>query len=350
MIIALNMRLYQKRGIWYVTLPGNIRKSLKTRDKQIAGRLYNRIKKEALLGNIIQINKSQQIILSDFVKEYLKHSMAHKKHSTYLRDKYSINKLLEYIGNRPLKTITPKILDGFHTDLINAGHKASGVAITSRHCRAAFSKAVHWDYIKTNPYNRTGKIRVEKKPPRFYSEDELKKIFEAISNDQDFHDLITCYLLTGMRRTELFSLKRKNLDFKQNTITIVESKTDWRVIEMDEDVRNILKKRCKKYNISRLFPTWKHPNAITHRWIRLMKRLKIKNARLHDLRHSTASYLIMSGVDIRIIQEILGHSDISTTRIYTHLAPGHMKKAFAKLGNLHRISTGQYPRIKNDNN
>ena len=350
MITALHMRLYKKRGIWYVALPGNIRRSLKTKDKEMAGRLYNRIKKEALLGNIIQINKSQQITLSNYIKEYLEHSKAHKKHSTYLRDKYSINKLLEHVGNRLLKTITPKMLDKFHTDLINAGHKPSGVAITFRHCRAALSKAVSWDYIKTNPYNRAGKIRVEKKPPRFYSEDELKKIFEAISKDQDFHDLITCYLLTGMRRKELFSLQPKNIDFKNNTITIVESKTDWRVIEMDKEVKNILKRRCKKHNIGRLFPTWKHPNAITHRWIRLMKRLKIENARLHDLRHSTASYLIMSGVDIRTIQEILGHSDISTTRIYTHLAPGHMKKAFAKLGNLHRISTGQYPKVKIDNN
>ena len=80
-----------------------------------------------------------------------------------------------------------------------------------------------------------------------------------------------------------------------------------------------------------------------------MKRLNLENARLHDLRHSTASYLIMAGVDIRTIQSILGHSDIATTRIYTHLAPGHMKKAFAKLGNLRRISAGHYPKIEIEN-
>lgn len=346
MIPAFNMRLYQYRGIYHVAFPGNIRRSLKTRDKQIAERLYNKLKREALLGNIIKLDKLQKITLSSFIKEYLEYSKARKKHNTFLRDKYSINKLLEYIGNQSLKTITSKILDNFHTDLLNAGYKPSGVEITFRHCSAAFSRAINWDYIKTNPYNRAEKIRVDKKPPRFYSEDELKRIFEAISKDQDFHDLITCYLLTGMRRTELFSLQPKNIDFNNNTITIVESKTNWRTIEMDEKVKSVFERRCKKYNIGRLFPVWKHPNAITHRWIRLMKRLKIENARLHDLRHSTASYLIMAGVDIRIIQEILGHSDISTTRIYTHLAPGHMKKAFAKLGNLHRISNGQYPKIE----
>ena len=265
------MRLFQRRGIWYIALLGNLRRSLKIKDKEIAKRLKNKIKKEALLDNIIQLNKSQQITLSNFTKEYLKHARAHKKHSTYLRDKYSINKLLEHIGNRPLKTITPKTIDKFHTDLINAGHKDSGVAITARHCRAALNKAADWDYIKTNPYNRAGKIKVEKKPPRFYSEDELKKIFKAIAKDQDFHDLITCYLLTGMRRKELFSLQPKNVDFKNNTITITESKTDWRVIEMNEKVNEILKRRCKKCSIGRLFPRWKHPNAITHRWIRLLK-------------------------------------------------------------------------------
>jgi integrase len=349
MITALNMRLYQYRGIWHIALPGNVRRSLKTRDKQIATRLHNKIKKEILLGNIIKINKSQQITLSNFIKEYLEYSKAEKRHSTYLRDKYSLNKLLENIGNRPLKSITSKILDKFHVDLINAGHKTAGVAITARHCRAALNRAVSWDYIKASPYNRTRKIKVEKRPPRFYTEDELKKIFNAISNDQNFYDLIKCYLLTGMRRKELFSLQRKHVDLINNTITIVESKTDWRVIEIDEELKDILERRCKKYNIGRLFPMWKHPDAITHRWVRLMKRLNIQNARLHDLRHSTASYLIMAGVDIRTIQNILGHSDISTTRIYTHLAPGHMKKAFAKLKNLHRISNGQYPKIEINN-
>ncbi len=83
--------------------------------------------------------------------------------------------------------------------------------------------------------------------------------------------------------------------------------------------------------------------------VRLMNRLKIEDARLHDLRHSTASYLIMAGVDIRTIQNILGHTDIATTRTYTHLAPGHMKKAFAKLKNLEKISNGQYPKLEIDN-
>ena len=163
MILSLNMRLYQRHGTWYISLPGNIRRSLKIKDKEITKRLKNKIKKEALLDNIIQINQSQQITLANFIKEYLEYSKAHKKDNTYLRDKYSINKLLQYIGNRPLKTITPKMLDKFHADPLNADYRPSGVATTYRHCSVAFNKAVHWDYIKTNPCDRAEKIKVRSK-------------------------------------------------------------------------------------------------------------------------------------------------------------------------------------------
>ena len=68
MILDFGMRLYQKpSGIWYVSLPGNIRRSLKTRDNQAAQRLFRRLKKEAMLGNVITLEKQNKICLADFI-------------------------------------------------------------------------------------------------------------------------------------------------------------------------------------------------------------------------------------------------------------------------------------------
>jgi integrase len=351
MIVNFGMRLYRRQnGVWYVGLPGNKRQSLRTRDKQVAQRLYRRLKREALLGNVRQLERQQRCNLKDFVNQYIEFSAAHKKESTSKRDEYSLNKVLQWIGNKPLHTITAKMIDDFHADLINSGHKKSGVAITFRHNRAAFNQAVKWGYLKNSPFETAKRIQVEKRPPRFYSEKELKKIFEAISKSKDFHELITCYLLTGMRRSELFYLSIRNIDFKNNLITIAKTKTTWRTIPLESPVREILQSRCKTAGIGRLWPKWKHPNAVTHRWIRLMKRLGMKG-RLYDLRHSFASHLAMAGEHIRTIQNWLGHSDLSTTMIYTHLSPDHMRQSVARLENLHKISTGQYPKkitIKNN--
>lgn len=341
MIIDLGMRLYKKpSGIWYISLPGNIRRSLKTKDKQLAQRLFERLKKEALLGNVIALERKSRISLADFIDEYNEFCKAYKRTSTAKRDKYSLEKLKTWVGNISLQFITAKQLDSFHADLINSGLKKSGVAITYRHCRAAFSQAVKWEYLKSNPYSRAKPIRVEARPPRFFTKDELTRIFEAIKEDPDFHDLITCYLFTGLRRSELFYLQARNIDLDNRLITVIISKSRWRSIPMDSLVFEIMEHRCKKYPVGRLWRNWNHPDRITHRWIRLMKKLGMKG-RLHDLRHSFASHLAMEGADIRTIQELLGHSDITTTQIYSHLSPEHMRKAISKLEKLHQRDTGQ---------
>ena len=349
------MKPYQKRGIYYVRLSKKFGKnagkriSLKTRNHQDAVRMARKLDREAILSKIVEFDSGKKTSISEFKKEYLEYSKAHKKESTFIRDKYSLNKLIEHIGDISIQSIKTKDIDQFHTALINSGLKPSGVAITARHIRAALNQAVTWEYIKSNPYSRAKKIKIEKNPPRYYTEDELKKIFEKIKPDDEFHDLITCYLLTGLRRSELAYLEVRDIDLVNGVITIRSetSKTSGRSVPVSDAVLDILKRRCESIKVGRLFPKWKHPNAITHRWIRLMKRLKM-TGRLHDLRHSFASHLAMAGEDIRTIQELMGHSDISITKIYSHLSPNHLKQSVSKLKNLHRISTGQYPKKVKD--
>lgn len=339
MITSFRMRLYQrKNGIYYVALPKNKRRSLKTRNKQKAERLYNRIKKEIQWGNIIALEEKNAPHLDIFTKEYLVYSKANKRPSTFINDRYSLGKLHEWTGNPPLNAITSKTIDQFNVNLIQSGLKKSTVAAISKSLRAAFNVARSWYGDKiTNPYAKAKKIRATPRPPRFYTEKELQEIFNAIRQDQDYHDLITCYLLTGMRRSELFYLDVADCDFKQGLITIRKSKSKWRTIPMAEPVKEILQRRARE-RFGRLWPNWSSPHTVTVRWVRLMKRLKI-NGRLHDLRHSFASHLAMSGEPIQVIQLWLGHREISTTMIYAHLLPEHMKKTLPKLEKLHKSHT-----------
>jgi integrase len=337
------MRLYQiKLGTWYVALPGNKRLSLKTKDKAIADRLFAKLKKEALLGNVLKLERKASKSLFTFRNEYLEYSKAHKAEGTFKRDRYSLNIMCEYLGDMPLQSIDAKKLDDFHTKMINSGQKPSSVNITIRHLRSAFQTAFEWEYLKINPYSRVRSIREEERPPRFLTEDEINRIIFVIKADQDFYDLITIYLMTGMRRSELCFLQVQDLDFNSENITIKKSKTKWRTIPMADKVKEILARQCAGRNIGRVFPQWK-PDSVTHRWCRLMDKLKI-DARLHDLRHTAASYLVMAGIDLRTVQEILGHTQISTTQIYSHLSKAHVKDALTKLEKWHNNST--VPKLK----
>ena len=349
MIIGESLKLYRrKNGIWYARLPHEKRLSLKTRDREQAERLFKKLARKILQGNVVELEKQSGITLKAFAKEYATHCKAHKKPSTALRDKYSVDKLIEHIGgNTLLRHVTAKRIDDFHTALIASGLKKSGVAITARHCSAAFGQAVKWEYLKSNPYAKAKAIRPDKKPPRFYDQAEIEAIFKKISADQDWSDLITCYLFTGARRIELWALTRRDVDIEHKLITFRISKNQWRTVPIDEPVLSILERRCKAVRVGRLWRTWAHPNAITHRWIRLMKSLKMQG-RLHDLRHSFASHMAMGGTAIQRIQQLLGHTDINTTMIYAHLLPEHMREDVARLGKQLKISTTPELKIVSD--
>jgi integrase len=335
MIVRRIMKIYCRGGVWYVRMPGEKKRSLKTRDRAEAMRIFTRLKREILMGNVVALERDQKITLDEFCREYERHCFATKKGSTAIRDRYSTKKLMDWIGKgRPLSSITPKDIDQFQLDLLNSGLKKSGVAITMRHIRAAFNQAVKWGYLKTNPVERAAKVKPDPQPPRFYSEDELHRIFTAIRQDQDYHDFVTCLLYTGLRVGELYYLNLKDVDLENQTLTIRKSKTRWRTVPIDDIVIEILSRRQTP-----LWPKWRDPHALARRWGRLMKRLKM-SGRLHDLRHSFASYLAIKGVGIRTIQELLGHKDVSTTMIYSHLSPEHLRSAITELRSL------QKPKLK----
>lgn len=339
-VAQCNVKIFRRaNGVWYARLPHNKRLSLKTRDRAQAQRLFRRIKREILQGNIVALEKHIAITLAEFAQEYIAYCHAHKKPATAKRDAYSLNKLIDHLGGKTqLRNITVKSIDNFQTGLLAIGLKKSGVAITVRHVSAALSKAVEWDYLSTNPCLKAKKIKPDENPPRFYTERELRRIFAAIKDDQDWHDLITCYLFTGARRTELWALTRRDVDLQARLLTIRVSKSKWRTIPIDEPVVSILARRCAHTNVGRLWRTWGHPDAITHRWARLMIKLKMQG-RIHDLRHTFASYLAKQGTSILKIQKLLGHSDIKTTMVYAHLVPEHLREEVAQLNKQLKSST-----------
>ena len=328
------MKLFRRsNGYWYVRFERGKERSLRTKDRRLAERLFREIQKEALKGRLVVLEKQERISLSQFIKEYLEWSASRKSLPSYKRDKWSLEKFLEVIGDKPLRAVTSRDVDRYFSIQLSQGRKPTGVNVDYRHLKAAFNKAVEWGYLKKSPFARVKPLKAPYKPPRFLSEKEVKQVLDYLSRvDPEFYDVVFFAIETGCRRKEIANLQVENVDFATGYIRILGKGGKERLIPMTSRLQEMLKRRCKE-RVGKVFPNW-HPDTITHKWQKTMKALGMKY-RFHDLRHTTASWLAIKGTPLQFIQELLGHSSIQVTQIYAHLRPGvikdQMEKVFANL-------------------
>ena len=327
-MMFINMKLFRRsNGYWYIRFERGKEKSLRTKDRKLAEKLFKEIQKEVLKGKIILLEKQEKINLSEFIQEYLSWAEKIKSYESVRRDKVALNNFLKIIGNKPLRIIGIRNVEKFITTCLDLGRKRSGINVDYRHLKAAFNKAREWGYIKENPFTKVKPLREEKKPPRFLSQEEVKKVLEAIKHDKDFYDIVLFTLETGCRRQEVLNLEAKDIDFLNGFIRIRGKGNKERIIPMTNRVRSLLKKRCKN-KIGKVFPLW-HKDTITKKWHKLMKKLGM-DYRFHDLRHTAASWLVMQGVPLQFVQELLGHSNVVVTQIYAHLRPEVLRESLEK--------------------
>ncbi len=333
-----NMRLYRREdtGIYYVELGRGKKKSLKTKNLTKANHLFAAMKEEILREKLLGLpTVKNDITLKVFKEDYKKWSEEMKKAPDSIRsDELSLRTFIDRIGNKKLAAITVKDLDDFNAKILKAKRSVETLNTYIRRLRAAFNKAVEWGYLERNPYDKKGRgkvlIKGVKKLPRFLEPDEFPKMFDAIK-DPDFRAMVLLYIITGCRRAELVALKWPEV--KQNYIVILATKNkEQRVVMISEAIQELLSglKRTKKGYV---FPKWRSKDTVTRKFHKCIIGAGMKPIRLHDLRHTAASYLAMEGVSLDTIGVILGQKDKKVTEIYRHLLPGHMQEQMEKLGN-----------------
>ncbi len=148
-----------------------------------------------------------------------------------------------------------------------------------------------------------------------------------------------------MRKGELQKLTWPNVDFDQNVLFIAESKNGKsRYIPMNDVVKQILiKRRLNRKGISLLVFPNESGNIYNFRraFETVRSKAGLNDVRVHDLRHTFASHLVMKGIDLTTVQELLGHSDQRITQRYSHLSPMHKAKAVKVLENLNSTVLAQ---------
>lgn len=315
--IKYSMKLYQRpNGVFYIRFSRYKRISLKTKDHLLAQRLFAKAEKAALANRLVKLDRKSSITLSDYGNEYVTHRDGTKAENTIRLDREAFAQIKGFIGdNYAIQALTRKQCDEFIKYLLQNKLKPTTVNIRIRHLKAAFKKAIEWEYLEKSPFEYIKQIPIKDSLPRALNREEVDGLLAAI-DDEEFKELVLTYLYTGGRRTEVARILWT--DIKNGFITLRETKTKVRVVPLAANLENTLMKRKK--DMGPVFPScYKCPKDVSKTFRKYADNAELKGVKLHDLRHSAATFMILNGVPIKIVAKILGHSTVRTTEIYTML-------------------------------
>jgi len=197
-------------------------------------------------------------------------------------------------------------------------------------------------HVRHNPAHRVPLPRVAQKVPTTLDEDEARALAQAAPTPW-LKCAITLLLSTGLRRAELVSITLDDLNLENAQLVVHGKGAKQRVVPLTEAsiqaIRDYQRVRPETDSDRLLVSQWGeplHPRAVNRKLQVALKRagLSDKGVTPHQLRHTFATHLIRNGVDVRTVQELLGHSDLTTTAKYLHSDTRTKQAAVARLNGL----------------
>jgi len=264
-------------------------------------------------------------VLKKLVEELKVRNFSNKTVKSY---SFSVKKFLKYSGNKELNTELVKKYIIEHLKKENPSSVAKDVYAVKFFYEKVLRKKLVIQTIKRN-----------KTLPEILTIEEIRGLINNTENIK--HKLIIKLLYgTGLRVNEIVNLKKEDINFEEELIKInlAKGKKD-RFVKIPESLKEELKSYYKISNSRYLFPS-NRGGKLTTATIQAIIKNASKKAKIkkrvypHLLRHSFATHLLENGTDLRIIQKLLGHSDIKTTQIYTQISQASIKKIKSPLDNL----------------
>ena len=253
--------------------------------------------------------------LSQIIEDYKAY-----RGNNYSRPKefdYVVDKFYQLTGNKIAEQITLADIERYRTyrkDKV----KNSTINREVDNIKRIFSLAYENKKIRNNPCLNLKKLKIENPNKRFLTKEEEKKLLEV--SNPTLRAMIILALNTGMRVGEILNLKWEHVFMKQKYLVALNPKNGKpRKLLVNKKLEIILQNTPKIGEYVFTNPTTKTKYTdIKKSFSRAVKRAKIPHITFHELRHTVASRLNEQGVDILTIKEILDHSNVATTQLYTH--------------------------------
>lgn len=277
----------------------------------------------------------------NLTREYEPWAKARKAKTTVHRERSKMKLLLKAFGDCQLRKITTRMIERYmETRLQTVGPRTVNLELAL--LRHMLKKAEDWGYLKNNPAQ---KVKPFREPPgriRYLNREEYTRLLTICKLIPGLFEIVLTALETGMRKGELMGLTWNDVDLERRDITFDRTKNNQtRYIPISDALFPVLKQLAKNRKGLLVFTK---PNGTPygdpyHRLIRACKWAGITNFRFHDLRHTFASYLAMSGVNISTVQKLMGHKRIEMTMKYTHLSNSYLRAAVNRTDNFSVIQT-----------
>jgi len=331
------MGVFRKGNNWYIDyyIKGRRKRKKIGHSKKLAMQVLKDVQLKIAKGEYLGIFDEKKIPFEEYTKQYLAYSKANKAWSTYQRrDRFSIDNLISFFKGKYLFEITPEMIEKYKATRLEKVTPAS-VNRELACLKHMYTKAIEWGYVKSNPAKG---VKLLKEPPgrlRYLRPEEVEKLLKACVGH--IRPIVVTALNTGMRKGELLNLRWADVDLENRKITVINSKNnESRVIPANQTLYQELLALSEKAKGEYVFSDKDgHPfGDIKKGFSSALKRARIENFRFHDLRHTFGSHLVMQGVDLKTVQQVMGHKDIKMTMRYSHLSPEYVQEAMERLDKL----------------
>ncbi len=297
---------------------------------------------EVAEGKYLDIKKQNRIKFEDFADEYLNLHCKTNNKSWLKTDTRLLAVLKRHFSGKCLHEITPHLVEKFKSDRI--AEVAPATVNRQLAClKCMFNKAIAWGKFEgANPVKSVKLFKETNQRLRFLERSEIERLLLVCN--KTLRSIVVVALNTGMRRGEILGLKWRDLDIKRSIIYLNDTKNgERREIPINEQVKTELIRIRKHPQSDFIFYKKDGSNIgdIKKGFLTAMRKSGIKDFRFHDLRHTAASHLVMSGADLNTVRELLGHKSLQMTLRYSHLSTNHKQRAVDILGR--RIATVMPP-------
>lgn len=248
----------------------------------------------------------------------------------------------EYIESKKINylTITNHDVRGYLKYLDSCNLKNSTISRRISTLRTFYNYLVDENIVENNVFHNVKNPKLEKKLPNYLNYNEMEELLESIdistTEGLEKRLLIEMFYSTGCRVSEMINVKISDIDFTNKTIRIMGKGSKERIVYFGDYASKYLENYLSKVKCDKYLFTNKKGEKLTINEVEqivkdIMKHISIKtHVTPHTLRHTFATHLLNNGADIKTVQELLGHANLSTTGIYTHVSSDRLKDIYFK--------------------
>lgn len=282
----------------------------------------------------------------EFVREYYIPFVRSTKRSWKTDEVVLRVQIQPTLGHLRLHEITTLLIVELLNKLATQGYAPGTINRVLVLLRYTFNLASRWNVasLDRNPTVGLKRLR-EDTHERYLSNDELRRLLVSLDVDENqiAARAIKLLILTGARRNEITHARWEYLHPEKRTLSVPSSKNGgYRLIALNAEALDVLGSLERLENNPFIFPspvTGRPSPSLHFPWCRIRKRAGLSDVRLHDLRHSFASFLVNTGISLYVVQSLLGHTQLRTTQRYAHLSDQTLFDAADTIGSVVRANS-----------